>query len=195
MSKLFRQLKRSLNQAINTEYKKQTGKRDWKYELSEIKYAFLETMLYSWVTPIQVFWESLYRIAGWLPILWKDRDWIDGNIFLILRYRIKRARDSMAFSYYANADEYARQMRIAELLLERLQDSNKYVEEDWEQHWKQWPSSRSCDIDEKGVVSWKDSPEQSKDVKRMMTKEEYMWQQDFKYLCNHMRKHIRKWGN
>lgn len=196
MSKFFRQLKRSINQAINTEYRKRTGKRDWKYELSELKYAFLETVLYSWLTPLTVFYESCERVVQWVPVLWKDRDWVDNYIFMILRYRIKRARHNMTeYSYYANADEYSRQMRIAELLLQRLEDSNKYVEHDWEEHFKLYPYER-CFIDDKGFMHSKGyKPGEKEDVKRINDKEEYMWQQDFNYLMNHMRKHVRKWGS
>lgn len=198
MSRLFRQLRRSLRQAANTEWRKRTGKRDWKYELFELKCAFMDTMVYSWLTPIIVFQESVERVIGWLPVIWNDRDWIEGYIFTILQYRIKRARESMVkHSYYALADEYGRQMRVAELLLERLRNSDNYVEQDWKEHFERWPSRwGDCKVDDNGTMTFKErSDEESKDVKRISDKEEYMWQQDFGYLTKHMRKHIRKWGH
>lgn len=196
MSKFFRQLKRSLRQAADTEWRKRTGKRDWKYELFELRCSFMDTFFYSWFTPLTVWYESCERIVQWIPILWKDRDWVDNYIFMILRYRISRARYSMEnYSYYANADMYSKQMRLAELLLERLEDSNKYVEQDWDNHFKQWPSSR-CIVDDNGIMHFAGyKPGEAEDTKRIGKKEEYMWNQDFNYLMKHMRKHVRKWGN
>lgn len=196
MSRFFRQLKRSLRQAADTEWRKRTGNRDWKYELFELRCSFMDTFFYSWFTPLTVWYESCERVIQWIPVLWKDRDWVDNYIFMILRYRIKRARYSTEnHSYYANAEIYAKQMRIAELLLERLENSHEYVDQEWEEHIRLYPP-RDCVKNEDGSYTLADlSKESSRDAKRLMDKEEYMWNQDFNYLMKHMRKHVRKWGN
>lgn len=198
MSKFFRTLKRSLKSLKTTEYARNTRKRDWKYARFELWSNFLDTFFYSWFNPIKVFYESCKRVIGWLPIIWKDRDWIDNNIFMILQYRLKRARESMIkYSYYANSEEYGRQMRVAELLCERLQDSTKYTEFEWDEHYKKWPQrfGRCIENEDGSITLAPPIPGESEDAKRIFNKEEYMWLQDFDYLTKYMRKHVRKWGH
>lgn len=197
MSKFFRQLKRSLRQAADTEWRKQTGRRDWKYELFELRCSFMDTFFYSWFTSLVVFYENCERMVQWFPILWKDRNWDDSYILNILQHKIRFTREVVSeHGYYVDSRKYARQMKVAELLLERLQDSNKYVEKDWEDHFKLYPRRIYLNNSNEDIsFPAQDDKQYSKNVRRMMDKEEYMWNQDFKYLCEYMRKHLRKWNN
>ena len=199
MSKLGRQLIRSIKQASNTIYRQNTGKRDWKYEWFELQCAFLDTVVYSWLTPIEVFYENCVRIIRWIPILWKDRNWSDQRILTILRHKIRFTREVVSkYGHYVNSDKYAQQMLVAETLLERLENPEQYTKLDWEEHRLKWPhdSWDNCIENEDGSFTLPSlSEEESKNVKRMMKKAEYMWNQDMEYFCKIFKKHIRKWND
>lgn len=190
MSKLGRQLIRSIKQAANTVYRQDTGKRDWKYEWFELKYAALNTLVYSWLTPITVWYESVVRILKWIPILWEDRHWDWNRILVILEHKIRFTRECIGkYDRHVSAQQDCIDMKRAEFVLRRLQDPNQYIEQDWAEHWARWPS--------RGIFS--DLPfspptkEESKDVRRMMEKENYMWRQDMDWLCRHFKKHMQGW--
>lgn len=208
MGRLARTLKRSLRSLKATEYAKKTGKKDWSYVGFELYCAFMDTCIYSWLTPIQVFKESCIRTAKWLPIIWKDRHWDDYFIFEILKHKIRFTRENIRdHGYHANKDRTIKTMRIAEILIERLQKDN-YSDLLMQRHEAKWgkyvSGSRkdnimfdnkfSCSgLRRENVKSQTDWELEFKEHKKISEYDEYMKKQDKDYLFKHLNKHINKW--
>lgn len=193
MSKLSRQLMRGLRDVVNTEYRKRTGKRDWKYELSELRDAAMDTLVYSWWTPVTVFFECWQRVIKWFPIIWKDRHWDHGFILEILKHKIRFTRECIGkYDRHTTAKEDCKNMRIAEILIDRLQKS-EYAEKDWEEHYARWPSRFLKMLEDGGTTMEKPTEEECADVRRIGKREAYMKSQDYDYLFKHLKKHLEKW--
>jgi len=208
MSKLGRALQRSIRSIQSAEYTKLTGKRDWKYELSELKYAALDTLLYSWLSPIVVFAEACKRTIKWLPIIWKDREWDSHYILEILKCKLRFSREYLQqFGHHTNVSRDCKNIRIAEILIERIQKDN-YHEFLMGEHEEKWGKlifgDRKDNIlfDNKfsgsglrrsKVQSQNDFEQERKEARAIHQYHNHMGKQDRDFLFSHMRKHIDQW--
>lgn len=155
--------------------------------------TFKETIYYKFIQPIKILQETIVRIVKWLPILIKDRNWDWVFILIILQTKIRFTRECI--DKYGNEEKYSKRkklnhMRTAELLLQRLQDSNKYVEQEYKEHRLKYPIKEPT-FDGKYYILDAPSEEECKDFKVIMNKEKYMWDNDFDYLCKILKKHIQ----
>jgi hypothetical protein len=121
MSKLYKALMRSLRHASKTINEERTGKRDWIYELSELKYAAMDTLFYSWWTPIVVFYESCEQIVKWFPIIWKGRDWDSVWLLTMMSFKLKQMRLlHIKNQRHVGVEKTIKQLLICEQLIDRL---------------------------------------------------------------------------
>lgn len=211
MGKLYRVLKRSLRNIKRTEYEKRTNRIDFKSRLLDIYCAFMDTWIYSWLSPITVFRECLVRTARWLPIIWKDRHWDHGFILEILRHKIRFTRECIGkYNRHTTVEEDCRNMKIAEFLIKRIQDDNYY---DWmnREHDEKWGKlDWSCEgrnkdnilfdnkfsnsgLTRSGIKSQKDWEAERKEHRRIGEYAKYMKNQDYIYLFKHLHKHLECW--
>ena len=164
--------------------------------LIELKFKILDIVFYSWYEPLMDVVYRITNIISWIPILWQDKPWSETYILKILQFKLKKVRITLEKDQvYLNSPKYAKQIKVAELLLDRLTGGTDcYTTKDWEEHYKLYPI---LDIED-----WFDSighfiqrgPEEHKDVKRIMQKEEYMYKQDLDYLFKYMKKHLTNWS-
>jgi hypothetical protein len=190
MSKFFRQLSRSLRQAANTEWSKQTGKRDWKYELSELKDAAYDTFFYSWYGTLRSFFKSLKRTIEYIPVVWNNYDWDHVYLLKIMQYKIQRMRKHHEkVRLFVGVERTIDQLKLCEVLLDRL-IKDDYTDELYKQHCDKWYPNQ--DIFER-LKNHLDEPVERREFKQIMDHEEYMRKQDMEYLCKVMTKHYRSW--
>jgi hypothetical protein len=187
---------KGLNDLAATEYAKRTGKKDWKYVWTNFKISCQEVyykyLIDWWRDPIYHCYTQTKSIIRWLPILWKDRNWDHWFILEILKHKIRFQREYITkHDRHTTAQEDGRNMRIAEVLIDRLQKC-EYVDKDWEEHYKQWPSRWRCEDIEK-ELNRPYKPGEREDVLRIGAREKYMKNQDYEYLFRHLKKHIEKW--
>lgn len=165
-----------------------------KYQGSEFKIELMDKLFYSWFNPIYHFIHQTIYILKWIPILWKDRNWDDYFIWEILKQKIKFQREYISKQgIHVRAEIDAKNMRIAELLIERIQDPHKAVEKDWDEILLKYPRPTFIEDATTGYFTMRDrSEEEAKEVKRLMEKEKYMHNQDLDYLFKHLKKHIHE---
>lgn len=143
--------------------------------------------------PFRIFYESIVRTAKWLPIIWYDRPWDYSYTLQMLKHKIRFQREHInKYARHTGYKEQCHKMRVAELLLERL-TNNDYCTLEWQEFQKNYPSEITECAD--GRSLWKPSkkPGNVRELNRLIKYEQDMWQQDFKYLSELLRKNIRHW--
>lgn len=140
---------------------------------------------------IKRFYRKLINIFKWLPVLWKDENWDYEDILEILRHKIKLQREYIKkYGYHTRADRDCKNMRVAELLIERIINKD-YTEADFKEHEKLYPKE-----DVEDFLSFLNRPKrlgESENLRRIMHKEEYLRKQDLTYLFKHLNKHLTQW--
>ena len=143
------------------------------------------------IQPIVSTTDSIKRLIKWAPIIWSDRDWDHYFILNVLKMKIKFFREHIEkYGLHVNKGRDCKNMLIAELLIERLQNPSQYVEHYKAEYDRKWPTPEG-DILE--LLNRNFSKEETADFKRLMQLEEEAWNRDFKYLSEHLRKHLRQW--
>lgn len=154
--------------------------------------SFKEFIYYKFIQPIKIFQETTTRIIKWLPILIKDRDWDWTFILIIWQFKLKCMRENIdKYGHHVNRKKDCHNIRIAEILLERLQDSDKYIKQEYNEYRLKYPSRLDYIFGDGPYVSPIPSDGEVKEFKSIMDKEKYMWNQDFDYLFKHLKKHIQ----
>lgn len=155
--------------------------------------------------------QFIIKLYKWFPILWKDRDWDDFYILEILKYKLKFTRENIAkYSYHSCKEISCKNIKIAELLIDRIQKDN-YIENAQQEHEKRWgefvgeATSIGCGYllfdnkfsnlgkRRKNIKSQKDWEQEFKENSKIYKHATYMKKQDLKYLFIHLNKHIQKW--
>ena len=149
------------------------------------------------------FYRSIKRLFYWFPVIWKDRDWDDYFIWSLLHHKFKSMENF--YRYKAQpivGDNRASQIRICNLLLKRLTDSN-YLDIAFKQHEKKWGKLITNHRDyEKDLTSvfisrTKVTPEtalqERVESNYCRELEAYLEKQDLVYLSHLISKHSRGW--
>lgn len=171
---------------------------NWKYVWVNFKIStqeiFYKYLVDWWRGPIYRCYSQTRSIIRWLPILWKDRNWDHWYILEILKHKIRFQREHITKeNRHASAHRDGRNMRIAEALIDRIQKC-EYVNKDWEEHFKQYPSRWACKDIEK-ELNRPNKPGEREDILRIGEREKYMKNQDYDYLFKHLKKHMESWWN
>ncbi len=141
------------------------------------------------MSKIKQWFKNIHRICVWIPILWNDRDWDYAYILDILKFKISRNRSYLEkYGIGLDKDKHIKQMKTVECLIERL--TSPYCMAEYDEHFKKWGYANDLML---LVINNKRTKQESDEFKRIVDKEEYMWQQDFKYLNSILNKHLRKW--
>ena len=166
-----------------TDWEKTGGRfKEWvrSVSLTSINHGWLYAI---YRQPI-IWWESLCNVISWFPIIWDDRDYDYSYLLIMMREKLKRMRILQAeHGNSTNHMKYAKHIRVAELLLDRI-IANDYVMADFAEHEKKFGS-----IFDKRETRL----EESKDIRRMADKEAYMSKQDLEYFGRYFAKHVRGW--
>lgn len=126
-------------------------------------------------------------ICHWLPIIWNDYDFDYSNILIVLQHKIKRTRiDIENASRHVGYERNVKNMRIAELLIDRLNNNSYILQKD---------ELCTCDPD---AQRWSEdgvwiNPFCDQCIKFTIPKKCNMENGEWDYLFDHMKKHMRKW--
>jgi len=134
-------------------------------------------------------------IYHWLPIIWNDYDWDDCFILEALRHKIERTRIEIARNErHTTCKKDVKDMRIAELLIKRIQDNDYY------EHYKNELCTCTDPLpdcfgepNERGSVPWICPFCEWCQLKTTVLRSRYREKYDWEYLFKHLSKHMRKW--
>jgi len=156
--------------------------KTWSYYWNELKFSFVSSLFYRWWEPLEILYYNCRRIIQWLPIIWKDNNGDFDSIITILKHKVTFNRKALEKAeFLENADELAQQMRVVELVLQRLEDPWKYTEKEWKDYTKNRQATKDS------------SKELRRAIKQIQYKELYMFKQDLEYLAKCLHKNLRKW--
>lgn len=72
---------------------------------------------------IKQFFNRIYNLYRWLPIIWKDQDWDDHYIFEILKFKLKNQAEYIGTKdRHVSAKRDAEKMMLCVRLIERVQE-------------------------------------------------------------------------
>lgn len=138
-------------------------------------------------------------IWHWLPIIWNDYDFDHYYILEALRHKIERTRIAIARNNnHTTAESDCKNMRIAELLIKRIQegDYSEYRQADLCTCTDPLPDSWTEDVEVSPGFTrarWKnpfcDWCQLKSSIKRSSYREKYDWE----YLFAHLNKNMKLW--
>lgn len=69
------------------------------------------------------------RFVAWFPVIWKDEDWDSAHLLEIMRFKISHIRKEIDTNKrFVGYEKCVQQMKVAEILLERLAFSDFYTD-------------------------------------------------------------------
>ena len=72
---------------------------------------------------VKQFFQRVYNVIRWLPIIWKDQDWDDFYIFEILKFKLKNQAKYIGYhDRHTTAKRDAEIMMLCVRLIEKVQD-------------------------------------------------------------------------
>ena len=154
------------------------------------------------------------NLIKWAPVIWKDRDWDQYFLYIILQFKLKQMEQlQRKYGISVNSNDYADQMRTCILLLERI-IKDDYLHNVLKPHEEKWGESRLDfketsdqtfrDIDggeklyegafsvEK-VTTPKEKKQENKERMRLYDHVRKLEKQDLDLLFKNIRKHIEGW--
>ena len=132
---------------------------------------------------------GIKNLISWFPVIWKDRDWDDSFIFIIIRKKLIRVEKLLRHnSHYIGAEQDADDVKVCILLLTRIID-DEYFNNYMIPFEKKW-GKNSWDIFNK---DYKENPDRTKDFSKVTEQENHSKQQDIEYLFKLLTKHIQSW--
>jgi hypothetical protein len=141
----------------------------------------------------------------WAPIIWKDRNWDQHFIYVILRHKLYLTEQIIRkHGHYVDNKKDADNIKICINILDRFIE-DKHCDIVWDKHYKKWgypeikftkcndKNYNTLDIVYPGVKNEKDKEKQKREFKSLIEHEENMKRNDLDYLFKFMAKHIREW--
>lgn len=149
---------------------------------------------------------GIKNLIVWFPVIWKDRDWDQQFLYVILHFKLKRMENlHRKYGHLVNSEKYANQIKLAVSLLDRI-IKDDYLENVMIPHEKKWGESDFVFTplkDNKNLssltikVEKANTPEEkAKEHKERMTLYEHsdnLKKQDLDMLFKHIRKNVEGW--
>jgi len=141
-----------------------------------------------WYYIRQIF-QSLNNLIVWFPIIWNDRQWDDDYILFILRKKFIMMesfyRSPKAHHLYALKD--AENIHVAISVLDRM-ISHNYLDESLQEFYEAGYTLKDIPLEKLG------QDEEAINLFRKCGKRaDQMEEEDFDFLFEHLREHIRDW--
>jgi len=139
------------------------------------------------------------NIVTWLPVIWNDRQFDQGYLFDILRFKMRLMEDFWKSddTNVMHPEKTELQIRIARILLDRICEHSyaanaiMLLEEKYGHYTFEFEPSEGNPKFYRIVD--KRSKKEQEEYTRAYKRSEYCENQDIEYLFDHMKKHIRKW--
>ncbi|WP_297419144.1 hypothetical protein [Clostridium sp.] len=141
---------------------------------------------------------GIHNIIRYIPVIWDDEDFSYEPLYKLMYYKLKFMEDfhRSRYTWAANSDETADEIRIAKVLAKRLwQDdylTNATIEYD-----KKWKNEKLFNFvpknNGKRYRLEHRNEEQHKDFSKASKHSDYMENQDREYLFDYICKRVRNW--
>ena len=137
------------------------------------------------------------RCFGYMPIIWRDRDWDYHGILVMLQYKIKRTCHCIGkYGHHENPEEDIKNMERAILLIDRIVECN-YLSEEFDAHCKKWNKSgewlKTVETEDGRHIMAPRSPEEYAEFKAMCDRMQAAEEADWGELWGILNKELRNW--
>jgi len=139
------------------------------------------------------------KIIDYIPILWKDFDWDDSYLYILMRYKLSRMEKVIRKGYSIDAEKHANEILHAIELLDRIID-NDYCEKAFDLYDKKWGELDWIPVNGgnrlNGHVNAKTEEEKkqcAKEFDEIIKRERHLAERDWNCFWKFMRKHSLKW--
>ncbi len=150
--------------------------------------------------------QGIKSLIKWFPIIWKDRNWDNYYIYVIIRHKLHLTEQlTRNYGHHLYHIKDAEKIKKCVILLDRLIEDEyhenvyKHFDEKWGQSEfnftdsTEYPDCQRLHITYPNVITKEDEKLQEKQNKLLMHKPEEMKKQDLDLLFKTMRKHIQTW--
>ena len=143
--------------------------------------------------------ERVPKVIGWIPVIWRTRDWDETGIWEVLAHKLKNHAKVIENGYHIEDKKIAEEIRKIEAACRRLIE-NDYCREEHDAHYKKWPF--------KGLQFYPQSKKDkklrlhrmkfsrgasAKDSERIWKLEEERRKSDLRLVANALRKKSGSW--
>jgi len=150
------------------------------------------------------------KLAAYIPILWKDRDWDYGFFLTLMRFKLDRMATTIEDNnLIVSNHRVAKQIRYATFLIDRVQEDS-YTKDAFQKHEEYWgpiimdfvdlppddPHYKTCVAMESYTLKSKQEnrmEEEDEARSAIYAKARETKQKDYDRLFRHMRKYIERW--
>lgn len=170
-------------------------------KLKDIWYKVYDKLFF----PIERLFSRIKLTWDWYwNVLRYDCDWDWTDICIVLKYKLERTRKCLEQGHHVRAYRDAKQIRICELLLDRI-EKDAYIDYLFKQHNKRWgklkieweptdnPDITRSIIGRSGVMTPEQEEQESKEFRMICKHEDYMQKQDMELLGRYLTKYLRNW--
>lgn len=174
-------------------------------ELKEIKWAIRRWSADVWHFITYRFWYDIKLTWDWYwNVLRYDQDWDWTSICSVLKYKLERTRKCLEQGHHLRADRDARQIRICELLLDRI-EKDRYLENAFINHDKKWgelrhswektehPNLSKMIFSRLNTRTPAEEAQEMKESLRLYKHEHDMDKQDLELLGKYLAKYLKNW--
>ena len=170
---------------------------DWKEVWIHVKWV----RYWPGIKQIRHFFQNLWHVIIWIPVIWQDRDWDEDFLFRIIHYKIKRMRLHFRDEGIVETKQMCDQLQeVEDVLAQVLKGSWSYIEKEQEELDKKYgelqivyddpESQHKCSVH----VRFKpDSEEYHNEVKRLFLLEEERYTADIAKAFDLIKKNCRSW--
>lgn len=166
---------------------------DFKYELWHVWYYHL-------IDPVRLLYQGIRNLIIWFPIIWKDRQWNDVFIYILLEKKFKLMSNMQR--KYGNStkhNEIADQLQWASALCSRILNESYLQETCDKYHYdEKFPNdilTFSDEPNERGnyAVIWSDNKEQQELFSKCSKESDELEAKDKEELWSLIKNHIDEW--
>jgi len=168
-------------------------------KLKEFWYKVYDKLLF----PIERFFRQLKLTWDWYwQVLRHDNDWDWTYICKVIKYKFERTRKCLEQGHHLHRERDAKQIRICELLLDRIEKNDYCFSKQhvlkWGELTIEWQPTNNPDITRSvisraNVKNEKQEEQERKERKLIDEHEEYMGKQDLEYLGKLLTKWLKNW--
>jgi hypothetical protein len=153
---------------------------------------------------------DLLNFFKWVQKSWEyalflrnDRDYDWTYILKLLEFKLARTRKCIEQGYHTNAKRDAHNIRVAELLIQRIV-KDEYAQKQWNDHDAKWGEleirfgksdgfSVPLKFHRERMITEEDEERESRELIRIYEFEDQLKKYDVEYLFTIMRRHLRTW--
>lgn len=138
--------------------------------------------------------KKILNLLRWCVFLWKDQDYDSYFLLKIMQYKMKRLRFCILNGYHAHADKVAKNIRVCELLLQRLMEDN-YTSKKYEELLQKYEISDflSYLMGKEGRLTVEKKKAFNRESRALHKLHTTLQQQDLELFCKLFKKHVFTW--